>query len=419
VSREEGLGSVPEFLRSKKRAILFLRWVVIITACYLVLFHAPGASADPRVLAFIAVFLASNLVCLAIPARAYESVWLRSAFVLFDTCWISLGMVIAGEHSTDFFLLYFSVLFLAALGESEAMIAAGCALIALFYLLFLLSTQPLQKVLTASVLLRFPFLFGIGTFYGYLVTIAKQERRAAEMAHARERLRTDLLATLTHDLQTPLSAIAGMADLLLADPETLEEAARRGLCESIKKAATESAELVGAFLAMASAEGGSRTTPRELVDLNAVAKEALHHQRRAAAEKEIRLEARLAEDLPAISGNPSHLRRAIDNLLWNALKFVPVGGSVELTTGLDGSAVTVTVSDNGPGVPAGVKRRIFEPYVSEGEEAGMGLGLFIVRLIAEAHGGAVTLRSQPGKGSRFTLRFPVPADVSLSKPDSV
>src|SRR5262249_27986561 len=252
-----------------------------------------------------------------------------------------------------------------------------------------------------------------------LVTIAKQERRSAEMARARERFRTDLLATLTHDLQTPLSAIAGMADLLLADPETLDDGARRNLSESIKKAATESSELVATFLAMASAEAGAKANPRQLVDLNAVAKEALHHQRRAAAEKEIRLEARLVEHLPAISGDRGHLQRAISNLLWNAVKFVPVGGRVELSTGIDGSAVTVMVTDNGPGIPAGVRQRLFQPYVSEGEEGGTGLGLFIVRLIGEAHGGAITLQSQPGKGSRFTLRFPIPADVPLTKPSLI
>jgi signal transduction histidine kinase len=416
VSRGEPLGTVPEFLRSKKRTLLFLRWVVIVTASYLVLFDRPLAGADPRVLAFIAIFLTTNLVASALPTRAFESVWLRSTFVLFDTCWISLGMYLAGGHSSELFLLYFSVLFLAALGENEAMIAGGCALIALLYLLFLLRTQSLPQILKPSVLLRFPFLVGIATFYGYLVTIAKQERRAAEMARARERFRTDLLATLTHDLQTPLSAIAGMADLLLADLETLDEATRRNLTESIKKAATESSELVATFLAMASAEAGAKATPRQLVDLNAVVKEALHHQRRAAAEKEIRLEARLVEHLPAISGDRGHLHRAISNLLWNAVKFVPVGGHVELATGMDGSAVTVTVTDNGPGIPAGVRQRLFEPYVSEGEEAGTGLGLFIVRLIAEAHGGAVTLQSQPGKGSRFTLRFPIPADVPLTEP---
>lgn len=408
--------TTPVFLSTKKRAVVFLRWVVILTASYLVLFGKPLAGADPAVLWFIVIFLASNLVAAVLPAATYESVWLRSAFVLFDTCWISAGMYLAGEQSSELFLLYFSVLFIAALGESEAMIAGGCALIGFFYLLFLLRTQSLGEILKPAVLLRFPFVFGIGTFYGYLVTIAKQERRAADLARERERCRTDLLATLTHDLQTPLSAIAGMADSLLGEPDTLDAPQRRSICESIKKAASESAELVATFLAMASAEATTKPFRRRLVDLNEVVKEALQHQRRAAAEKEIHIDARLTERLPLISGDRNRLRRAILNLLWNSVKFLPVGGRIEVVTAIDGSAVTVTVGDNGSGIPAGVLERAFEPYVSEGEEAGLGLGLFIVRLIAEAHGGAVTVRSERGKGSRFTLRFPIPADVSLSAP---
>ncbi|MGH7820240.1 MAG: sensor histidine kinase, partial [Candidatus Binatia bacterium] len=332
----------PDFLRSKKRAILFLRSVVIITASYLVLFANRAAAEDPRILAFIAVFFATNLLGAALPAAWFEGTVLRTLLVLFDTTWINLGMILAGESQGELFLLYFLVLFLAALGESEAMIAGGCALIALLYLVFLLRTQPLEDVLTPAILLRFPFLFGIATFYGYLVSVAKRERQGAVIAREHERYRTDLLATLTHDLQTPLSAIASLADVLLAAPDGLDARERRRVSEGIKKAATESAELVGNFLAMASAEAGKRTSRRRPVDLNGLAKDALQQHRRLAAEKAIRLDARLVESLPPISGDQALLRRAVTNLLRNAIKFVPIGGRIELTTGLDGGAVTLT-----------------------------------------------------------------------------
>ena len=155
------LAVLPSFLATKKRAVLFLRWVVIVTASYLVLFGRPGAGADPAVGLFVAIFLATNLLASMLPARAYESLWLRSALVLFDAAWISYGMVLAGEHSGELFLLYFSVLFVAALGESEAMIAGGSALIAVVYAMFLIRTNTLAQILTPSILLRFPFLFGI------------------------------------------------------------------------------------------------------------------------------------------------------------------------------------------------------------------------------------------------------------------
>jgi signal transduction histidine kinase len=407
------LEAVPSFLATKKRAVLFLRWVVIITASYLVLFDRPRGGADPAVALFVAAFLTSNLLGAMLPARAFESLWLRSAFVLFDTAWISFGMVLAGERSSELFLLYFSVLFVAALGESEAMIAGGSALIALVYAMFLFRTDTLGHILTPGILLRFPFLFGIATFYGYLVTIAKKERRAAEIARERERFRTDLLATLTHDLQSPLSAIAGMAEALLAEPEGTDETGRRSAYEAIRKAATECGELVATFLAVASPDSAMRGSRRALVDLNAVVKDAVNHHRRLAAEKEMWLDAKLLDGLPLISGDRAHLHRAISNLLWNAIKFVPAGGHVQVVTGIEGGAVTVAVMDDGPGIPEGVRKRLFEPYVSEGDEAGAGLGLFIVRLVAEAHGGSVTVQSQKNRGSRVRMRFPIPADVAL------
>ena len=84
------LDAIPSFLATKKRAVLFLRWVVIVTASYLVLFDRPGTGADPAVALFVVVFLMSNLLGSMLPARAYESLWLRSALVLFDTAWISV-----------------------------------------------------------------------------------------------------------------------------------------------------------------------------------------------------------------------------------------------------------------------------------------------------------------------------------------
>src|SRR5262249_2120270 len=117
--------------------------------------------------------------------------------------------------------------------------------------------------------------------------------------------------------------------------------------------------------------------------------------------------------LPLISGDRAHLHRAVSNLLWNSIKFGPAGSYVQVVTGIEGGAVTCTVIDDGPGIPEGVTKRLFEPYVSEVEEAAAGLGLVIVRLVAEAHGGSVTVQSQKNKGSRVRMRFPIPADVQL------
>ena len=164
---------------------------------------------------------------------------------------------------------------------------------------------------------------------------------------------------------------------------------------------------------MATPGSAARGSRRTLVDLNAIVKDAALHHRRLAAEKEMRLDAKLLDGLPLISGDRAYLHRAVSNLVWNSIKFGQAGGHVQVVSGIEGGAVTVTVIDDGPRIPEGVTKRLFEPYVAEGDEAGAGLGLFIVRLVAEAHGGSVTVQSQKSKGSRVRMRFPIPADVEL------
>lgn len=402
-------------LGTKKRVVLFLRWVVILATSYLLVFASRESTGNPVISLYVALFLATNLVAGAFPERWFDEPWLEGLLFVFDTLWISAGMVLAGEVGTDLFLVYFSVLFLAALGESLQMIVGGCLLIAVLYLLVLLQTKPAAEILTPSVLLRIPFLFGISTFYGYLVEIAKKERRRAEAAVEHERFRTDFLATLTHDLQSPLSAVTGFTDLLLEAPAHAPLAEYRRLFEAIKRGASECGELVSNFLLIARGEALPHSVRRQVVDLNAVAEEVLHLFSNKAAERDVSFKLELAEGLPPISGDRMQLRRAVANLVGNAVKFASRGGEVKIITALDVSAATLTVVDDGPGIAPELQAQIFERYGhGEAAESGTGLGLFVVRLVAEAHGGSVTVDSRPGQGARFTLRLPLPADSKLA-----
>jgi signal transduction histidine kinase len=392
--------------------------VVIIVTSYLLLFSPIADDSGGLVPLFIAVFLASNLIAGWMPEQAFEQAWFQGTLVALDTVLISVGMMLAGENSAELFLLYFSVLFLAALGESLAMIMGGCLLIVIVYLVVLTRTD--SDLLRPAVLLRFPFLFAIATFYGYLVEVAKAERKRAEVAVAHEKFRTDFLATLTHDLQSPLSAISGFSEILLEAPTEEPVKEYRRVFEAIRRGANECSELIANFLAMARGEARPHQIRRQVVDLNSVVEEVHQRHETAAREKDVRVRLRLAEGLPALSGDRIQIRRATSNLVGNAIKFVPRGGQVEVSTGLDGSALTLTVADNGPGVPKPVQGQLFERYArGEGDEAGSGLGLFIVRLVAEAHGGSITVDSRSGRGARFTMRIPVPADVvPATQPDA-
>jgi signal transduction histidine kinase len=406
----------PDLLGSKKRAVLFLRWVVIVATSYLLLFGSRSSLDDVVIPLYIVVFLLSNLIASAIPEPLFDETLLQGFLFVFDTLWISAGMYLAGENSPDLFLVYFSVLFLAALGENLRMIIGGCLLIAFLYVVVLLQTRTVGELLTPSVLLRIPFLFGVSTFYGYLVEVAKRERRRAEAAVEHEKFRTDFLATLTHDLQSPLSAIAGFTDLLLQAPGQSILGEYRRIFDAIKRGASECGELVANFLMIARGEARPQSVRRQVVDLNTVAEEVFHLHLSTAAEKDVAVRLRVAEGLPLISGDRTQLRRAISNLVGNAIKFVPRGGHVDIVTDTDVSAATLAVIDDGPGIPFEVQGQLFERYGrGEAEASGTGLGLFVVRLVAQAHGGSVTVDSRPGQGARFTLRLPIPADIRLPK----
>ena len=399
---------------SKKRAVLVLRWTVVLGGSFLALSGSEAAPTDPRVLAFVGVFLASHLAASAVPVRAYEDQRLLMALVLFDTLWIGLGTRLAGAASSDLFLLYFAVLFVAALGESVAMIAGGCVLVALLHAASFLRAGDQAAFTSPAVLLRFPFLLGLGTFYGYLVVHEKREQQASEAALREADLRSDLAASITHDLQTPVSAIVALADVLLDEGDAIDPATRRSFLASIRSASLETSELVSSFLAAVANRAAPRGG-RTLLDLDEVVGEALEHHRRRADEKGIRLDVSLAGDLPRISGNRGELRRAVSNLVGNAVKFVPPGGTVGVVTTRLGSAVAVSVADDGPGLPEAVRERLFEPYGTDGGPgSGTGLGLYIVRWITESHGGSVTIRSTPGRGCRFVLRFPLPFGAAAS-----
>jgi CheY-like chemotaxis protein len=118
-----------------------------------------------------------------------------------------------------------------------------------------------------------------------------------------------------------------------------------------------------------------------------------------------------------IAGDPSELREALTNIVFNALDAMPAGGRLTLGTGTEGDRVFCTIADSGVGMTEEVRQRIFDPYFTTKGERGTGLGLSVVYGIVTRHGGDVEVRSEPGQGTAFTLRFPVGPDMA-AEPDA-
>jgi signal transduction histidine kinase len=138
--------------------------------------------------------------------------------------------------------------------------------------------------------------------------------------------------------------------------------------------------------------------------------------RQAIQSKGVRWHVTLAPHLPALSADPDRLAQAIGNLLSNALKYTPPGGSVSVEVTVEDGALCIAVADSGPGIPIQEQERIFVPFHrgprTGRQPRGMGLGLNIARELVVAHGGRLDLRSAPGQGSRFTIRLPLDAGPS-------
>lgn len=238
--------------------------------------------------------------------------------------------------------------------------------------------------------------------------------RAQEVAqHDLQRVtaaKSDFLRLLGHEFKTPLTVIAGNAELLemaLADRAELLESTT-----AIRGEAARLSRLIDDLLLLDRMEATNLVLRREALDLNALLAETVSRMHGLAPEREFRL--CLAEDLPRIQADPERISQVIVNLLGNAVKYSPRGGPVTAATSRDGDFVRLSITDNGVGIPASALPTLFERYqrVRSGETrqiAGTGLGLAIVQQIARLHGGETWAESVEGRGSTFHARLPIKA----------
>lgn len=247
---------------------------------------------------------------------------------------------------------------------------------------------------------------------------AAEEQR--DRARAAEAAKAHLLAVASHDLKNPLSAIAGIAGMWLkrrgagAGPESAEEGE---MLETIHSSARHMSEIVrGILVGEGIEQGGLPFEPRPS-DLTALAGEVLRFNAAAAARKSITVHAALE---PGLRGavDPRGMRECFDNYLSNAVKYSPPGRAVSVSLrSLPEGGIEFAVQDEGPGLSAEDRAQLFQKFRKltprpTGGEFSTGLGLSIVKAIAELHGGTVGCDSEPGRGARFWLRLP---EISSSR----
>ena len=213
-----------------------------------------------------------------------------------------------------------------------------------------------------------------------------------------------LLPSLAHQLSTPLASIALRAESLGKAPEAAAPAARaERYLQAIVTDTERCKELLGVMRDFARPPGDER----EPVDLNVVCRGAARLVLHEAMRRQIEIEVELADALPALVGQEPRLRGAVLWLVLNAIDASPAGGRVTVETSAPVGEIAVAVADEGEGIGEDDRACLFEPFFST-RPRGLGVSLMACRVVAEAHGGTVEVETRPGRGSRFTLRFPAP-----------
>jgi len=250
----------------------------------------------------------------------------------------------------------------------------------------------------------------------YLTLEDKVSQRTSELQAANQelaranKLKSEFLANVSHELRTPLSAIIGFSQILLdgIDGQMSEEQQQDIL--QVNKSGQSLLALINQILDLSKIEAGKMELTLERVELPGLITSILESISPLAQEKGLRIETRFAPGLPAVEGDAARLKQVLINLLSNAVKFTE-RGHIEVIAQPSGRMVRIAVKDTGIGISADSQRVIFEEFVqgdgsSTRRHGGTGLGLSIVRKLVEMHGGAITVSSEPGKGSIFTFTVP-------------
>jgi signal transduction histidine kinase/ActR/RegA family two-component response regulator len=250
--------------------------------------------------------------------------------------------------------------------------------------------------------------------------------RAAELlrrAREADRRKDEFMARLGHELRNPLASIRGSIDLLLRTVDGPSDAGR-GALNIIDRQSRYVARMVDDLLSASRLSVGKLELQKEPLDLRIVARNAFSAMEIGGRFSEHDARLLLASDVIPVDGDRIRLEQVVTNLIDNALKFTPSGGSVTVGVALDAGQPTLTVDDTGVGIAADLLPRIFNAFVqdrgSREHGVGLGLGLALVRGVAELHGGQVGVRGNPGgRGTAFWVRLPWSDEVvpgAISRP---
>ena len=226
-----------------------------------------------------------------------------------------------------------------------------------------------------------------------------------------ERVRRDFVANVSHEFRTPLTAIQGFAETLLAG--AMDDPQNRGrFLEIILEHSRRLARLTEDLLMLSKMDADRLEFETRRIPIGPFIDSCIETAQPRARDKDLRLSVKLAEKIPDIAGDRRRLTEVLQNLLDNAIQYTPAGGQITVSAGVADSAVVFTVSDTGIGIPQAEQPRIFERFyrvdvARSRQVGGTGLGLAIAKHLVEGHGGRIWVESEIGQGSQFHFSVPI------------
>lgn len=243
-----------------------------------------------------------------------------------------------------------------------------------------------------------------------LLTAEQEARLEAEKAN---RLKDEFLATLSHELRNPLNVVIGYAEILRRSNESQKHEFVVKAAETIRRNALAQSQLVSDLLDLSRLQMGKLSLECQPVSLSTIISDAIETVRTEALAKAITLDIDLDPDVVVVEGDPIRLGQIAWNLLNNAIKFTPANGTVSILLGQRNANAELTIADSGQGISPEFLPHVFEMFRQADagiarRQGGMGIGLALVKQLAQLHGGQVTVKSEGvGKGASFTVSIPL------------